>query len=526
MKGLFSIGLVLFFLFSLQQVNSQFDLNGLKLMEVMNKVSNYYVDSINEEAFVETTIINMLHELDPHSSYISADELKEMSEQLNGEFEGIGVSFNILNDTIFIVGTIQGGPSERVGIMAGDRIIRVDGENVAGTGITNSGVQKRLKGDKGTLVDVTVLRRSSGKEIDFTIKRDKIPVYSLAAAYMTGNDIGYIKLSRFSQTTAEEFESAFNELQKQGMESLILDLSGNGGGYLRIAIELADQFLSNDRQIVYTEGDKVPRRDYTATSKGMFEEGKLVIMIDENSASASEIVSGAVQEWDRGVLVGRRSFGKGLVQQPFRLSDGSEMRLTIARYYTPSGRLIQKPYDDGYADYALDIINRFNSGELNSSDSILFPDSLSYKTMVKGRKIYGGGGIMPDYFVPIDTTVISDYYRKLISRGILNRFVLHYVDMNRRSLKKRFSDFEAFRYDFDPGDEMENLITFSEQEGVEFSEEDWKISGERIEILFRAYVARDLWDTGHFYEIYNESDPIFNKAREILENPEYSVEKL
>jgi carboxyl-terminal processing protease len=468
----------------------------------------------------------MLHELDPHSSYINAEELKQMSEQLSGEFEGIGVSFNILNDTIFIVGTIQGGPSERVGIMAGDRIIRVDGENVAGIGITNAGVQKRLKGDKGTLVDVTVLRRSTGRKIDFTIKRDKIPVYSLDAAYMTGNNIGYIKLSRFSQTTANEFESALKELQQKGMESLILDLSGNGGGYLRIAIELADQFLSRGRQIVYTEGDKVPRRDYTATSKGLFEEGRLVIMIDQNSASASEIVSGAVQEWDRGVLVGRRSFGKGLVQQPFRLSDGSEMRLTIARYYTPTGRLIQKPYEDGYEDYALDIINRYNSGELNNSDSIFFPDSLSFKTMLKERVVYGGGGIMPDYFVPIDTTSYSEYYRKLISRGILNRFVLQFVDMNRPSLEMRFKDFSDFNEMFDPEAEMDDLISFAEQEGVTFTEEDWQRSGERIKLIFRSYVARDLWETEHFYEIYNESDPVFLKAREILKNPEYYVDKL
>jgi carboxyl-terminal processing protease len=526
MKRIFRITFTLFLALGVQLVYGQFDMNGLKLMEVMNKVSNYYVDSIDEAEFVEKTIVRMLHELDPHSSYISADELKQMSEQLNGEFEGIGVSFNILNDTIFIVGTIQGGPSERVGILAGDRIIRVDGENVAGVGITNAGVQKRLKGDKGTLVEVTVLRRSTGSEIDFTIKRDKIPVYSLDAAYMAGSKIGYIKLSRFSQTTANEFETALGKLQEEGMEHLILDLSGNGGGYLRIAIELADQFLSKGRQIVYTEGNKVPRRDYTATSKGLFEDGRLVIMIDENSASASEIVSGAVQEWDRGVLVGRRSFGKGLVQQPFRLSDGSEMRLTIARYYTPTGRLIQKPYDDGYDDYALDIINRFNSGELNSSDSIFFPDSLSFRTLVKGRTVYGGGGIMPDYFVPFDTTSYSEYYRKLISRGVLNRFVLQYVDLNRSSLQMQFRDFNTFRNRFDPGAYMDDLIAFAEQEGVAFIEEDWKRSGERIELLFRSYVARDLWETGHFYEIFNESDPVFLKAREILENPEYYVEKL
>src|SRR6056297_827611 len=403
MKQVLKILFISTFILSALPGYAQFDVNGLKLMEVMDKVSRYYVDSLNEEKFVEETIEQMLHELDPHSSYISAEELKEIREQLTGEFEGIGVSFNILEDTIFIVGTIQGGPSERVGIMAGDRIVQVNDENVAGIGISTSGVQKRLKGKKGTEVDVMVYRKSVDKELEFTIVRDKIPVVSLDAAYMVEDEIGYIKLSRFSQTTAEEFKDALKELQKEGMESLILDLSGNGGGYLRIAIELADQFLESGRRIVYTQGDKMPRRDYKASAKGLFEEGKLVIMIDETSASASEIVSGAVQEWDRGVLVGRRSFGKGLVQQPFRLNDGSEMRLTIARYYTPTGRLIQKPYDEGYEDYAMDIINRYNSGELNSSDSILFPESEKFETLVQGRTIYGGGGIMPDYFVPIDT---------------------------------------------------------------------------------------------------------------------------
>jgi carboxyl-terminal processing protease len=526
MKNLYKVSLGILLLISMQALNGQFDLNGLKLMEVMNKVSNYYVDSIDEESFVEKTIVQMLHELDPHSSYISADELKEMNEQLSGEFEGIGISFNILNDTIFVVGTIPGGPSERVGIMAGDRIIRVDGEDVAGIGIANSGVQKRLKGAKGTEVDVTVYRKSTGREIDFSIKRDKIPVFSLDASYMTGEDIGYIKLSRFSQTTAREFETALKELQKEGMESLILDLSGNGGGYLRIAIELADQFLSKGRQIVYTEGNKVPRRDYTATSKGLFEDGKLVIMIDESSASASEIVSGAIQEWDRGVLVGRRSFGKGLVQQPFRLSDGSEVRLTIARYYTPTGRLIQKPYDEGYDDYAMDIINRYNSGELNNSDSIIFPDSLIYKTLVKQRTVYGGGGIVPDYFVPIDTTAYSEYYRKLISRGVFNQFVLKYLDANRPALEKKYKNFSSFKNKFNPSLEMDELIAFAEQEGISYEQDDWKLSGERIGLLFKAYIARDLWESGNFFQIYNDYDPTYQKAKEILTNPEYYVEKL
>lgn len=514
------------FLFFIVPVEAQFDINGLKLMEVMDKVSRYYVDSVDEEQYVEETIVQMLHELDPHSSYISAEELKEISEQLTGEFEGIGVSFNILEDTIFIVGTIQGGPSESVGIMAGDRIIEVDDENVAGIGITNSGVQKRLKGKKGTEVDVIIYRKSADRELEFTIVRDKIPVYSLDASYMVDDKIGYIKLSRFSQTTADEFEEALKALQKEGMESLILDLSGNGGGYLRIAIELADHFLGSGRQIVYTEGDKVPRRDYKATSKGLFEEGNLVIMIDETSASASEIVSGAVQEWDRGVLVGRRTFGKGLVQQPFRLNDGSEMRLTIARYYTPTGRLIQKPYDEGYDNYAMDLINRYNTGELNSSDSILFPESEKFKTLEKGRIVYGGGGIMPDYFVPIDTSANTEYLLRLFSNGVFNRFVLGYIDEERPALERKYRNFESFKSKFDATEMLDILISFAELEGVTFNEEEFQRSKEQIALLIKAYVARDLWETGEFYQILNESDPIFRKAREVLEEPHFYSDKL
>jgi carboxyl-terminal processing protease len=525
MKNIFKSTSILFFLLIFTVLPAQFDINGLKLMEVMDKISNYYVDSLDEKAFVERTIIQMLHELDPHSSYISAEELKEMSEQLNGEFEGIGISFNILNDTIFVVGTIQGGPSERVGILAGDRIIRVDDEVVAGTGITNAGVQKRLKGDKGTSVDVRIYRKTTGQEIEFTIIRDKIPVYSLDAAYMADKETGYIKLSRFSQTTADEFEDALLELKSQGMENLVLDLSGNGGGYLRIAIELADHFLESGRQIVYTEGDKVPRREYRSTARGLFEEGRLVVMIDENSASASEIVSGALQEWDRAILVGRRSFGKGLVQQPFRLNDGSEMRLTIARYYTPTGRLIQKPYNDGYDSYAMDIFNRFNAGELSSSDSILLPDSLKYNTLVRNRTVYGGGGIMPDFFVPLDTTANSDFYRQLISQGVFNHFVLDYMDRKRVSLERRFRDFNTFREKFDPTAVMNELKDYAEQEGISCTEEEWHRSGSRIALLFKAYVARDLWEAEKFYEIYNEVDPIYQKAIEILSTPGLYVEK-
>jgi len=507
--------------------SAQWHTGGLKLMEVMDKISRFYVDSINEDELIENTIVQMLHDLDPHSSYISKDDIKEMSEQLSGEFEGIGVSFNILRDTIFIISTIEGGPSQRVGMRAGDRIIRVGEETVAGIGISTSGVQKRLKGKKGTKVDVTVFRRNTGDELDFTIVRDKIPMYSLDASYMVDKNTGYIKLSRFSQTTVDEFESALKELKKEGLENLILDLTGNGGGYLRSAVELADHFLSTGREIVITEGDKYSKKEYDSKRGGLLENGRLVIMIDRNSASASEIVSAAVQEWDRGVLVGRRSFGKGLVQQPLRLSDGSEIRLTVARYYTPSGRLIQKSYENGYEEYAMDIIHRYNSGELTNADSILFPEGEKYKTMTLGRTIYGGGGIMPDYFVPIDTTSYSLYYRNMIGKGIFNQYMMQYVDQNREMLKLEFETFISFKKNFEVSDEiLKELIEYAEDEGLAFEKEDWEISESQIKIIFKSYAARDLWDSDKFYEIYNESDVIFLKARDILSHPKLYKEKL
>jgi len=507
-------------------VRAQWSTQALKLAQVMDKVSRFYVDSINEEEVVERTITEMLHELDPHSSYLSKEELELLNEQLEGEFEGIGVSFNILEDTIYIIRAISGGPSERVGIRGGDRIIRVEEENVAGTGITTRDVQRLLKGPKGTRVNVTVLRRGVDALLPFAITRDKIPVYSLDASYMVDHRIGYIKLARFSHTTINEFVTALEALRDQGMQDLILDLSGNGGGWLPVAVDLADHFLSGSKEIVSTDG-RTTARKYLARKKGLFEEGNLVIMIDRNSASASEIVSGAVQDWDRGVIVGRRSFGKGLVQQPFILSDGSMIRLTVARYYTPTGRLIQKPYEDGYEEYAMEFIHRYNRGEMNSSDSIVFPESQRYKTLLKNRTVYGGGGIMPDYFVPIDTSEYSEYYRQLINLGILNQFTLQYVDQHRDDFLRAYPDFRSYKERYIPTrEQMDELIAFATQEGLEFNEEQWEISREQVQMLFKGYVARDLWDTGSFYEIYNPSDEVFHKAVEILQDPAMILEKL
>jgi carboxyl-terminal processing protease len=510
-----------------QVLLGQWNVEAIKLAQVMENVSRYYVDSVNASDVAERTIVKMLHELDPHSSYLSKEELEELNEQLEGEFEGIGISFNVLEDTIYIIRAISGGPSERVGIVAGDRIIKVDGETVAGIGISTRGVQKRLKGEKGSMVEVSIMRRGQSDLLDFTITRDKIPVNSLDAAYMVNSRIGYVKLARFSHTTIEEFESAMKSLKAEGMQDLILDLSGNGGGWLPVAVELADHFLSGNKQIVRTEGSKVPSRKYHARRTGMFEEGNLVIMIDRYSASASEIVSGAVQDWDRGVIVGRRSFGKGLVQQPFVLNDGSMIRLTVARYYTPTGRLIQKPYENGYDEYALDLITRYNNGELSTSDSIVFPESQKFRTLKQNRIVYGGGGIMPDYFVPLDTTAYTDYYRELIGKGIFNRFVLQYVDQNRKQLLKDYTDFDDFNSSYHASEViLEKLVAFASTEGLEYVETDWNISESQISLLLKSYMARDLWGIEHFFEIYNSADDVFIRAVEILENPSMLYQKL
>lgn len=508
-------------------MQAQWNPESLKLAQVMDKVSRFYVDSIDDHKVVESTIAHMLHELDPHSSYLSKEELEQLNEQLEGEFEGIGVSFNVLEDTIYIIRAISGGPSERVGIHAGDRIVKVEGETVAGTGVTNRDVQRLLKGPKGTKVNISVLRRSEHELLEFSITRDKIPVFSLDAYYMINDRIGYVKLARFSHTSIDEFEVALKLLKQQGMRDLILDLSGNGGGWLPVAVELTDHLLSGNKEIVRTEGTKVPNRTYKSRKSGLFEDGNLVIMIDGNSASASEIVSGAVQDWDRGVIVGRRSFGKGLVQQPFYLSDGSMIRLTVARYYTPTGRLIQKPYENGYEEYTLDLINRYNNGELSHADSIVFPESQRYKTLDLNRTVYGGGGIMPDYFVPFDTSSYSDYYRSLINLGIFNQFVLQYVDAHRDNLMEEYPGFEAFNLNFRASKaQLDALVAFAREEKLDFNEEGWITSEAQIALLFKGYLARDLYGLGNFYEVFNQTNEVFNKAVEILKNPAMHQMKL
>ncbi len=512
-------GLILF-LFLSGSINGQvLSDESLKFSQVLNWIDKYYVDSVNKANLVEDAIIKMLQSLDPHSTYLTKEEVKEMNEPLQGNFEGIGISFNILDDTIFVINPIPGGPSEQVGILAGDRIILINGEKVAGTGIKTSDVYARLRGKKGTQVTVSVLRRSASGLIDFTITRDRIPINSLDASYMIDNRIGYIKLNRFSFTTMDEFESALMQLKRNGAEDLILDLSGNGGGYLEVAVKLADQFLGDGKLVVYTEGVHNPKRTYVATSRGDFEEGRIIVIIDEGTASASEIVAGAIQDLDRGIIVGRRSFGKGLVQNPMLLIDSSMVRLTIARYYTPSGRLIQKPYDKGYDEYSNDLINRYNKGELTSADSNVFPDSLKYRTLTTGRVVYGGGGIMPDYFVALDTSYQSDYYRKLINRGILNIFVLNYVDENRAKLNSRYPDFNTFNEKFESSDEIISRLTvYARNKGLEINDADFERSRDHIKTVIKAYIARDLWNTSDFYQVYNTRNESYLKAIEVLKS--------
>lgn len=499
----------------------------IKLNRVFDVVQTFYVDTVNVDALVETAIIEVLMELDPHSIYISKDEVKEMNEPLEGNFEGIGVQFNIMDDTILVVNPIPGGPSEKLGIRAGDRIVKIDGEIVAGIGIKNNDVFKRLRGKKGTLVKLSVTRKGSKEDIDFTITRDKIPIYSLDAAYMIDEKIGYIKLNRFSATTITEFSEALEKLRKMGMQDLILDLQGNGGGYLNAAIDLADMFLPDKKLLLYTEGINSPRTDYKSTDNGIWEEGRLIVMVDEGSASASEIVSGAVQDWDRGIIIGRRTFGKGLVQRPFNLPDGSMIRLTVARYYTPTGRLIQKPYEDGFSDYSKDIINRYNSGELTNADSIHFPDSLKYSTLVKKRDVYGGGGIMPDFFVPLDTTLYTDYYREVMRKGLIYKYVLTYVDNNRDVLTGKYKDFSKFKNEFFIDDVMvDSLCALATREGIKLNKEEAEKSKPEFKVIMKALIARDFWNTSEYFEIVNPSRPEYMKAVEVMKDKKQYLLKL
>ena len=499
--------------------SSDFEEQGQKFNTLLYYMDQLYVEDTDMESLVETAIVNMLEEMDPHSVYIPAEELQAADEPLNGNFEGVGIQFNIFRDTIMVVSPISGGPSEKLGIMAGDRIVTVDGEVVAGTGVTNKDVQRLLKGPKGTLVTVGIKRGNDPELLTFEIIRDKIPIFSVDASFMVAPGIGYVKVNRFSKSTMSELYKAFAKLQQEGMEDLILDLQGNGGGMLRTAIQMADEFLSEQKLIVYTEGRSFPRDDTYARIPGRFEKGRLVVLIDQGSASASEIVSGAVQDWDRGLIVGRRSFGKGLVQRPVNLPDGSAVRLTVQKYYTPSGRCIQKPYDEGVDAYRMEKFDRYDTGELMSLDSLNLPDSLKYETRLRGRTVYGGGGIVPDVFVPLDTTDNSAYFSSILRKGLDNRYALTYVDSRRAELEEAYPTEDIFLEKFEvTGQMLEDFQAFATDEGVEFDEEDWSKSGDAIALRLKAMMGRNLLEQSTFYRVISGLNESLERAIEILQD--------
>ena len=494
------------------------NIHAKKLQLALYAIENLYVDTTSERELVEDAIIGMLEKLDPHSTYMDPEETKEMNEPLQGNFDGIGIQFNLLTDTVYVIQVIPGGPSEKVGLMAGDRIVQVNDTVIAGVKMKTSDIMRRLRGPKGTEVNIKVKRKNRPELLDFKITRGKIPVYSLDAAYMADKTTGYIKLNRFAASSADEFRESLEKLRKEGMKNLILDLQGNGGGYLNIAIDLADEFLEKGKLIVYTRGSKMPREEAKSTARGDFEKGRLVILVDESSASASEIVSGAIQDWDRGVIVGRRTFGKGLVQKPIPLPDGSMMRLTVSRYYTPTGRCIQKPYESGnIEEYHRDLIERYNHGELMSADSIHFPDSLRFSTLESKRTVYGGGGIMPDVFIPVDTAHYTDYHRKIVAAGIVNRVAMNYIDANRAELSSRYKKFDTYARDFQIDEKcLQELLTMAEEEKIPFEEEQYNRSKALIALQLKALIARDLFDMAEYFHIINADNPSYQKALEII----------
>lgn len=486
-----------------------------KLNQVISYIKSDYVDTIKEKMIVEETINEILQNLDPHSYYIPKSKFKAVNDPLEGNFEGIGIEFRIKEDTVVVVRALAGGPSEKLGIMAGDRIVEVEEEGITGSKINNQKVVKLLKGPKGSTVNVKIHREGSTKLLDFAIQRDEIPLYSIDAVYMLNAKIGYLKVLRFAKSTYEEFQTAVSELKEQGMEKLVIDLRNNGGGYLQSATKIADEFLPEGKVIVYTEGKSRKRKNFYATNEGELESTEVAVLINENSASASEILAGALQDNDMGYIVGRRSFGKGLVQEGVQWPDGSAMRLTVARYYTPTGRSIQKPYDEGLDAYNNESYERFSNGELLSLDSIDFPDSLKYYTE-KGKLVYGGGGIMPDYFVPLDTSNTSIYFGKLNYQGTFYQFGFSYVDKNREALSQEYNE-SNFLEEFQLDEKlMKRFYNFAEEKGIDYDEEGAEVASSIIKNRLKATIGRNLFGSDVFYQIVNQEDKVVDKAIDIL----------
>lgn len=501
-----------------------------KLVMAERAVAQLYVDSVDENKLVEDAINGMLEKLDPHSSYTSPEETRELNEPLQGNFSGIGITFNMNNDTLYVIQTVAGGPSERVGILGGDRIIAVNDTSIAGVKMKNSDIMKRLRGPKGTDVNVRVLRRDKDDNdtIDFRITRADIPIFSVDAAYLVDASTGYIRLNKFAAETAKELREAIQRLKKEGMKQLILDLTDNGGGYLNAAIEILGELLEPGELAVYTEGLNSPRFNAYASPKGrspLFADGRIVVMANQYSASSSEITAGALQDHDRALIVGRRSFGKGLVQRPITLPDGSMIRLTVAHYYTPTGRDIQKPYEKGDEDsYRKDIEERFNHGELMHKDSIRLSDSTEYKTLRLGRTVYAGGGIMPDSFVPLDTTEFTKYYRNVQAKGLINRYVISYVDEHRAELKKKYKNDDRFVDQFEVSDDMiSDLRKLADKEGIEFDKEQFDRALPLFRMSIKGLIGRDIFDQATYFKVYNLHDPIFGEAYRLINSSDYDT---
>jgi carboxyl-terminal processing protease len=508
------------------QLFGQFKLDeqSAKLIYTLSAVNSLYVDSVKENNLVESAIVGMLKDLDPHSVYIPKDEVARMNEPLEGSFFGVGIQFQMLEDTLYVVQTISGCPAAKVGVLPGDRMIFIEDTLIAGVKMQNTGIMKKLRGPKGTVVRVKILRRGVPELIEFNITRDKIPIHSVDASYMMGKDVGYIKINSFGATTYQEYLEAVAKLKKTGMKDLLIDLQGNGGGYMNAATDLANEFLQQGNLIVYTEGTKQPRTSINATGRGGFSNGRLIVLIDEYSASASEIFSGAIQDWDRGVVIGRRSFGKGLVQRQLSLPDGAMIRLTTARYYTPSGRCIQKSYKDGIDKYEQDLNTRYKRGEFQHADSIHFADSLKYKTLRLARTVYGGGGIMPDVFVPLDTTNYSDYLRKIIAKGVVNKTTMQYIDKNRMAIKDEYKNFENYAASYTvPESLLDDMKNEATKEKIPFNKEQFEKSKSYLMLQIKALIATDVWEQGAAFRILNAENAIVKKALDILKQPnEYS----